>query len=500
MTQAFAPFSFDNSFVRDMQGFYEPWQGARVPNPAMVCFNLQLADALGMDMSLAADERLAAFFAGMLTAKGSEPVALIYAGHQFGGFSPRLGDGRALLLGEVVDGNGKRWDIHLKGSGRTNFSRGGDGKAVLGPVLREYLMGEAMFALGIPTTRALAAVSTGEDVYRDGIKPGAVLARVAASHIRVGTFEYFAARGEHDALAQLVDYSLQRHYPKVAGVAGDESLALALLKAVSHAQAQLVAKWMGVGFIHGVMNTDNVTISGETIDYGPCAFMDRYDARTVFSSIDHEGRYAYGNQPGIARWNMARFAEALLPLLAEDESEGLAQAQAVLDGYAEVYTRAWLAVFAAKFGLREVKEGDLDLFMDFLKLLGELNLDFTQAFRALGYSIEPGDEASANGIAALASAAGVDLSALGGWLGRWRARQDQSGADTAAMMAQHNPLYIPRNHLLQAALDSAESGDMQPFEQLLQRVTRPYTEVEGKGQYAQPAPADFGPFRTFCGT
>lgn len=497
MSKVFSPFQFDNSFVRHMEGFFEPWQGARVPAPSMVCFNQQLAEELGMNADAMEDSRLAAFFCGMLTAEGSEPVAMAYAGHQFGGFSPRLGDGRALLLGEVKDIYGRRRDLHLKGSGRTQFSRGGDGKAVLGPVLREYLMGEAMHALGIPTTRALAAVTTGEDIYRDGIKPGAVLARVASSHIRVGTFEYAAARGDHEGLRELVNYSLKRHYPELVS---DEAPALALLNAVSRAQAKLVARWMGIGFIHGVMNTDNVTISGETIDYGPCAFMDTYDARTVFSSIDHDGRYAYGNQPGIARWNLARFAEALLPLLAEDETEALAHAQSVLDGFAEVYTNEWLAVFAAKFGLKTVQDGDLELFMDFLTLLGELRLDFTQAFRALADSA---NSAAPGGIEALAT----DSSRLAPWLARWHERLGReqtseavSAAQVRTLMLSVNPVYIPRNHLLQGALDSAEAGDMAAFERLLEVVCRPFEEQEGCEVYGQGAPQDFGPFRTFCGT
>ncbi|QYK04403.1 protein adenylyltransferase SelO [Shewanella zhangzhouensis] len=497
MSKVFSPFQFDNSFVRHMEGFFEPWQGARVPAPAMVCFNQQLADELGMDADAMEDSRLAAFFCGMLTAEGSEPVAMAYAGHQFGGFSPRLGDGRALLLGEITDIHGRRRDLHLKGSGRTQFSRGGDGKAVLGPVLREYLMGEAMYALGVPTSRALAAVTTGEDIYRDGIKPGAVLARVASSHIRVGTFEYAASRGDHEGLRELVYYSLKRHYPELMS---DEAPALALLNAVSRAQAKLVARWMGIGFIHGVMNTDNVTISGETIDYGPCAFMDSYDARTVFSSIDHDGRYAYGNQPGIARWNLARFAEALLPLLAEDESEALAHAQSVLDGFAEVYTNEWLAVFAAKFGLKTAQDGDLELFMDFLTLLGELKLDFTRAFRALANSL---GDTSAAGIEALSD----DSAKLAPWLTRWHERlgceygpQSDFAPDARALMQGVNPVYVPRNHLLQGALDRAEAGDMGPFERLLEVVCRPYEERAGYEAYALGAPEDFGPFRTFCGT
>ena len=319
---AHTAFTFDNSYARELDGFYVPWEGAAVPAPRMVRLNRPLAEALGLDPDLLDSDTGAAIFAGSHAPEGAAPLAQAYAGHQFGGFSPQLGDGRALLLGEVIDRAGQRRDIHLKGSGKTPFSRGGDGKAAVGPVLREYLVGEAMFAMGVPTTRALAAVLTGEKVQRETALPGAVLARVAASHLRVGTFEYFAARRDVEKLRLLTDYALARHYPDADLSDGP---ALALFRSVRDAQARLIARWMGLGFVHGVMNTDNMTISGETIDYGPCAFIDAYDPAAVYSSIDRQGRYAYRNQPGIAQWNLARLAEALLPLMGNDMEAAVAR-------------------------------------------------------------------------------------------------------------------------------------------------------------------------------
>ncbi|MCB0123227.1 MAG: YdiU family protein, partial [Caldilineaceae bacterium] len=333
-------FNFDNSYARELEGFYVPWEGAKVPDPAIVKLNEPLAEELQLIPAELKSTEGAAILAGAAAPTGATPLAQAYAGHQFGGFSPQLGDGRALLIGEVIDRHGRRRDIHLKGSGRTPFSRGGDGKAVLGPVLREYLMGEAMYALGIPTTRALAAVTTGETIYREGPQPGAVLARVASSHLRVGTFQYFAAHGGEEKIRQLADYAIQRHYPELADAANRY---VELLRAVRDRQAQLIAQWMSVGFIHGVMNTDNMAISGETIDYGPCAFMDAYNPKTVFSSIDTGGRYAYGNQPGIAQWNLARFAETLLPLIDANQEDAVQIATAELHDFADAYRGYWLA-------------------------------------------------------------------------------------------------------------------------------------------------------------
>ena len=418
---------------------------------------------------------------------------MAYAGHQFGQFSPQLGDGRALLLGEVIDRNGKRRDIHLKGSGRTPFSRGGDGKAALGPVLREYLIGEAMHALGIPTTRALAALTTGETIYRDSLVPGAVLTRVAASHIRVGTFQFFAARGEADKLQRLMDYTIARHYPDLAGL---PDRALRLLERVCEAQAQLIAKWMLVGFVHGVMNTDNMVLSGETIDYGPCAFLDAYDPAMVFSSIDHGGRYAFGRQPAIAQWNLARFAETLIELInPEDSDAAIDAASAVITDFGTHYRAAWLVGMRAKLGLIEEREGDLDLAEALLELMAAQRVDYTQLFRALSDTTESNPEP--------ARALFSEPEAFGAWLSRWQTRINQQPADAAnrlKAMNAVNPVYIPRNHHVEAALQAAIAGNMAPFDRLLGVVQAPFMVAKGAEIYALPAPPDFGPYRTFCGT
>ena len=379
--------AFDNTFARELPGCYAAWKPATAPAPALLFLNRGLADELGLDAADLAGPEGAALFAGNTLPEGAEPLAQAYAGHQFGGFSPQLGDGRALLLGEVIDRRGQRRDIAFKGSGRTPFSRGGDGKAAVAPMLREVLIGEAMHALGIPSTRALAVVATGELVYREAALPGAILTRVAASHLRVGTFQFFAARGEIDKLRLLAEYTIARHDPALAGTPGRH---LALLRAVAGRQARLVAQWMNVGFIHGVMNTDNMTISGETIDYGPCAFMEAYDPATVFSSIDHGGRYAYGNQPHIARWNLARLAEALLPLMADGDDEAavqqaVADVTAVIDAFPAWYAEALLQGQRAKLGLQRAADdvGDTALAEDWLALLQQHGVDFTLAWRRL---------------------------------------------------------------------------------------------------------------------
>ncbi|HEX6362798.1 MAG TPA: YdiU family protein, partial [Albitalea sp.] len=374
-------FRFDNSYARELAAHAVPWQPAKVPAPSMLYFNRALAEELGLDADALGGERGAAIFSGNEVPEGATPIAQAYAGHQFGGFSPRLGDGRALLLGEVVDRAGRRRDIAFKGSGPTPFSRGGDGKAAVGPVLREAIVGEAMHALGIPTTRALAAVATGEPVFREDVLPGAVLTRVASSHLRVGTFQYFAVRGQMDELRQLADYAIRRHD---AALADDPERDLGLLRAVAERQAALVARWMHAGFIHGVMNTDNMTISGETIDYGPCAFMEAYDPAAVFSSIDTHGRYAYANQPLIARWNLARLAEALLPLMdPEDPERAVPRAAEVIDAFPALYERHWLAGARAKLGLAREEAGDLALARDWLELLKSQAVDHTLAWRYL---------------------------------------------------------------------------------------------------------------------
>ena len=419
---------------------------------------------------------------------------MAYSGHQFGNFSPNLGDGRALLVGEVLDRNRGRRDLHLKGSGRTPFARGGDGKAPLGPMLREYVMGEAMAALGIPTTRALAVTATGEDVAREqGMLPGAVLTRVAASHLRVGTFQYVAMRGDADLLRRLADHAIERHHPTVREA---ENPYLALLEAVVDAQATLIAQWVLVGFVHGVMNTDNMTISGETIDYGPCAFLDAYDPRTVFSSIDHGGRYAFGNQPSIAAWNLARFAEALLPLIDDDSDRAVAAATDVVSSFADRYTAARLVGMRAKLGLGDdVLDEDGALIADLMSMLETYRVDHTSFFRALSSAARGDTEAARSGVA--------DLAAADAWLRRWRTRLDATGVaveEIAAAMDRVNPVYVPRNHLVEQALAAAYTGDLDPFHRLVEVLGRPFTEQPGREAYAAPDPDGSDGYTTFCGT
>lgn len=492
-------FDFDNTYARRLEGTYTPWRAVQVPQPALVKFNHALAEELGLAAGVLDSPLGAAIFSGNEMPEGATPLAQAYAGHQFGGYSPRLGDGRALLLGEVIDRHGRRRDIAFKGSGRTPFSRGGDGKAALGPVLREYLMGEAMYALGIPTTRALAAVSTGEAVHREaGALPGAVLTRVAASHIRVGTFQYVAASGDAALLRRLADYVIERHDPALAAEADPY---LGLLRAVSERQAELIARWMGVGFIHGVMNTDNMALSGETIDYGPCAFMDRYDPATVFSSIDSGGRYAYARQPLIAQWNLARLAETLLPLLDDDPERAVSLAVEVLDSFPARYGHHWLAYMRRKLGLTGDDPEDLALATDFLAAMEGQAVDFTQAFRELANAAADAAEGADTALRALFA----DASALDGWLARWRARSTAelaTPAQRARAMRAVNPVYIPRNHKVEEALSAAvEQGDLVPFETLLAVLQQPFDERPEWAAYAQPAPAEqSADYRTFCGT
>ena len=456
---------FDNSWTRDLPGTFLRLDPDPAPQPRLLAWNGGLAMALGLDPGV--EQHAAQWFSGAAVPPGAEPVALAYAGHQFGGFSAQLGDGRAHLLGEVLGPDGRRFDIQLKGSGRTPFSRGGDGKAAVGPMLREYLISEAMAAMGIPTTRALAVVATGETVWRDGQSlPGAVLARVAASHIRIGSFQFLAARGEDAKLAALLEYTIARHYPHLAP--GD---ALGLFDAVTRTQARLIAQWMGVGFVHGVMNTDNMALSGETIDYGPCAFMDAYAPGTVFSSIDRQGRYAYGNQPLILGWNLARLAECLLPFFDPDEAKAVEIANERLAAIAGIYREAFLEVMAAKLGLTIPDPALID---DLLLLLP--GQDWTGFFRALaeGRAVAP---------------------ALADWQARWQAL----GPDRAAM-CRVNPAVIPRNHLVEGALQAATAGDMAPFDALLAEVQRPFDGAQGREGFPLPAPDGFGAYVTYCGT
>jgi uncharacterized protein YdiU (UPF0061 family) len=418
---------------------------------------------------------------GNVLLAGATPIAQAYAGHQFGNFVPQLGDGRAILLGEVVDVHGRRRDIQLKGSGPTPFSRRGDGRAALGPVLREYLVSEAMNALGIPTTRALMAATTGEKVYRETVLPGAVLTRVASSHIRVGTFQFFAVRRDLESLEALIGHVIERHYPELSGA---DNKALGLLDQVMEAQARLVARWVQVGFIHGVMNTDNMSVSGETIDYGPCAFMDAYDPATVFSSIDEYGRYAYANQPPIAQWNLARLAETLLPFLHENREEAIRIATERIEAFPAIYARHWLAGFGKKIGLVSEEEGDLDLIQALLDAMQRARADFTITFRALSNGEEP--------------------AALAEWLPKWRerlARDPQTAEERRTLMRSLNPAYIPRNHRVEAMISAAvEQADYAPFEEMLRVLMNPHEEQAGAEIYAEaPGETDMV-YRTFCGT
>lgn len=476
-------FRFDNSWARDLPGTFLRLDPFKAPQPELLAWNQPLADCLGLGPQVQA--HAAAWFSGAELPPGAEPVALAYAGHQFGGFSPQLGDGRAHLLGEHLGPDGRRWDIQLKGSGRTPFSRGGDGRAAVGPMLREFLISEAMAALGIPTTRALAVVATGEPVLRDGFAlPGAVVARVAASHIRVGSFQFLAARGEDAKLRALLDYTIARHFPHLA--AGD---ALGLFDAVAARQARLIAEWMGVGFIHGVMNTDNMALSGETIDYGPCAFMEAYAPGTVFSSIDRQGRYAYANQPLILGWNLARLAECLVSWFAVDEETAVALANQRLGGIAALYRAEWVTVMRRKLALEGEDEGDGALADDLLAAMAGQGADWTLTFRRLARAAE-GDEAP---LAALFT----DPGALRAWLPRWKARL---AGDAPVRLRAANPAVIARNHLVEEALSAATGGDMAPFEALLAEVRRPFAPEAGRERFTLPAPTGFGPYVTFCGT
>lgn len=482
-------FDFDNTLASALPELVLPWEPVEVPDPRLVAFNPEVAAAVSVDADGLAGPDGVSVLSGNRVPDGTETVAMGYAGHQFGSYSPRLGDGRALLLGEVIDSAGNRVDVHLKGSGRTPFSRGGDGKATVGPMLREYLMAEAMHALGIPTGRALAVVTTGEEIFRQKPEPGAVLTRVAGSHLRVGTFEYAVRLEDRSVIRRLADYTIERHYPALAD---EPSRYVELLRSVIEVQAELIARWMQVGFIHGVMNTDNMTISGETIDYGPCAFMDRYDQATVYSSIDHQGRYAFGNQPTIAHWNLTRLAETLLPVIAEDrkvEPESLIPVLSeILDVFGDRFRSHWSKGMRAKLGLADEADDD-GLLRSLVETLQEHRLDYTLFFRSLARSLR-GDGAAPEEAAT--------------WVATWRDRlatEGRDAADVASAMDAVNPIYIPRNHLVDEALVAAESGDMGPFDALSEVLAEPFSEREGLERYAQPAPEDFDrSFRTFCGT
>jgi serine/tyrosine/threonine adenylyltransferase len=488
-------FPFDNSYARLPARLYANLDPTPVAAPQLVRLNVGLALKLGLDPEELASPEGVAVLAGNHVPDGAASIALAYAGHQFGHFVPQLGDGRAILLGEVIGKDGMRRDIQLKGSGRTPFSRGGDGRAALGPVLREYIVSEAMAALGVPTTRALAAVTTGQPVRRETMLPGAVLTRVAASHIRVGTFQYIAAQGDTEALRLLADHVIARHCPQAAMA---EHPYRALLDAVLVRQADLIAHWMLVGFIHGVMNTDNTSIAGETIDYGPCAFMDTFNPATVFSSIDHAGRYAYGNQPRIAQWNLTRFAETLLPLLGQNEDDAVAAAKETLGRFAQRFQKAYVRGLQRKLGLGKAREEDVDLAQDLLTLMAENGADFTLTFRRLCDAAR-GPDADGPVRELFANAGSFDT-----WAARWRSRLAEEAADPDMIclaMRTANPAFIPRNHLVEAALNAAgERQDFAPFEELLEVLSRPYEDRLGFESYAMPPTPEQRVHQTFCGT
>ena len=482
--------ALQGQFVRELPELAVRWKADGAPEPRLLAFNGPLAAELGLDPAWLRSPDGLGLLVGTVVPDDATPAAQAYAGHQFGGFVPRLGDGRGLLLGELVDPSGRVHDLHLKGSGRTPFARGGDGLAAVGPMLREFVISEAMHALHIPTTRALAVVATGSPVNRETVLPGAVLARVAASHLRVGSFQYASAvsqsTGNVDLLRRLADHAIARHHP---GAAEAERPYLALLEAVRDVQAELIARWMLAGFVHGVMNTDNMTISGETIDYGPCAFMESFDPATVFSSIDSWGRYAYGNQPSIGLWNLARFAEALLPLLGTDAEQAIALAEESLGAFPRRYEDCWSAGMRAKLGVPDAPADVVaPLVEELLTQMQHSQVDHTSFYRGLS--------SAARGDAEPVRGEFIDLAAFDDWVARWRAL----GPDADAM-DRVNPVYIPRNHLVEEALTAGTAGDLAPLERLLEAVRSPFDERAGLQRYAEPGQKEFSSsFQTFCGT
>ncbi len=494
---------FDNSYANLPEQFYTRMDPKPVAAPKLIKANTAFAKLMGIDPVELETVEAAEVFAGNKIPDGASPLAMVYAGHQFGGWSPQLGDGRAILLGETVGTDGIRRDIHLKGSGRTPYSRGGDGRAWLGPVLREYIVSEAMAALGIPTTRALAAVETGETILReDGPMPGAIFTRVAQSHVRVGTFQYHYARGDKEASKTLADYIIARHYPEAASA---DQPYRALIEAVMDKQARLVARWMQVGFIHGVMNTDNMSITGETIDFGPCAFMDTYHPGTVFSSIDHAGRYAWAKQPSIAHWNLSQFAQSLLPILHEDPDIAVGIGQEVVDGFQEIFSTYYFEGFADKFGLLTLQEGDPDFIGDSLKLLSDNEVDFTLFFRHLTGIARSQFEGGDNGEDSVQILRGLfkEPEALDTWLENWKERLSQDETTPAARykkMQSVNPVFIPRNHQVEAMIQAAITGDFAPFECLLAVLSDPYSEQPDNADLEIPPKPEEVVHATFCGT
>ncbi|MCF6311467.1 MAG: YdiU family protein [Verrucomicrobiales bacterium] len=487
------PFPFDNSYARLLEGFFEFTLPTPVNDPQWIALNRNLASELGLDLELLDSPEGLAYLAGNQVPPGSQPLAMAYAGHQFGGFSPQLGDGRAILLGEVIGNDGLRRDIQLKGAGPTPYSRRGDGRSALGPVLREYIVSEAMAALGVPTTRALAAVWSGDQVRREGYEPGGILTRVARSHIRVGTFQYFAARQDPGSVRQLADYVIDRHYSAAHDC---ENPYRALLDSVIERQAELIAQWMSLGFIHGVMNTDNMAISGDTIDYGPCAFLDDYDPSKKFSYIDQQGRYAYQNQPHIAHWNLTRFAETLLPLLSDDESKAVEQAEQALQSFPDIFQRALAKRFCAKIGLHDHTAKDYDLVHNLLSLMARDEVDFTLAFRSLREL--PRESEDSRFITLFAASAEVKK-----WLTVWRSRLQQNGGGeekAKLLMRQVNPVFIPRNHRIEEAIQAGQQSDFKPFHELNQILQHPFDEQEEFAHFEDPPKPEERVQATFCGT
>lgn len=478
---------FNNTYVQLPASFYSKLSPAEVPAPQLVRLNAVLAAKLSIDADWLQSPEGVAVLSGNAVADGSEPLAQAYAGHQFGGYNPQLGDGRAILLGEIIGTDTCRYDMQLKGSGRTPYSRGGDGKAALGPVLREYILSESMAALGVPTTRALAAVTTGETVVRqDGPVPGAVFTRIAASHMRVGTFQFIAAKKDTNELRLLADYAIQRHFPKALTA---EAPYVEFLNLVMRGQADLIAHWMSLGFIHGVMNTDNTAISGETIDYGPCAFMDNFHPQCVFSSIDVNARYSWGNQPSIAHWNLTRFAETLLPLLDEDTEPAIALAQATLDGFQGYFSQQYMARFRAKFGLPESAPDAL--IQDGLSLLANQQVDFTRFFRQLTLVAGGADEEEL-------AAQFTDPASFKIWFGEWL--RAVAGSPNVGQMQSANPLRIPRNHQVERAIQAAYQGDFSVFHQLVDALADPYSEHQSYREFERAPSAEERVHETFCGT
>ena len=481
--------TFENSYTQTLPELAVTWNSDVAPSPKALIVNEAVAQSFNLDPQFLKTEAGVRFLLGNELIDGCTPMALAYAGHQFGGYSPRLGDGRALLLGELLSADGQRFDLHLKGSGKTTFSRGGDGKAAIAPMMREHIVSEAMHALGIPTTRSLAIVATGEQIARETWLPGAVLCRIASSHLRVGTFQYAAHHEDPTLVQRLADYAIARHYPHLVD---HQDQYLEFFKAVAARQASLIALWMQVGFIHGVMNTDNMTISGETIDYGPCAFMDAFDPTTVFSSIDHNGRYAFGNQPNIGQWNLARLAETLLPLFSGDKDESVAIATEVLMDFPKQYQALSDAGMSKKLGL---ENAPTDLVNDLLQMLHTQSVDYTQFFRSLS-SVIGGDASAARN-------SFINIEQYDVWEKQWKqliAGESQTAEAIAVAMNQVNPIYIPRNHLVEEALAAATEGDLGPTLKLLEVVQQPFNERSGLERFTQPAPTEYKNYQTFCGT